>query len=143
MTSGKCGTSGGIRCDGVRALDCLRTVDGAVRRGSRDCGGVAMNESVSDLRKLARVTKEQELNSPGLTARAVAALTGATIHQLRYWDEIHLVVPSIQSTGGRTGVARIYSRGDLLRVKDICSHLENGCSLQELRKQERLFGVFV
>lgn len=102
---------------------------------------VAMSGSVTETRKLARLEKEQELNSPGLTARAVTALTGATMHQLRYWDEINLVVPSIQETGGRTGVPRIYSRDDLERVKDICSLRREGWSLQELRRQRLLAGV--
>ena len=44
----------------------------------------------------------------GFTAHQATRLTGCTPRQLRYWDQIGLVRPSVQSTGGRPGVPRLY-----------------------------------
>ncbi len=81
----------------------------------------------------------------GFTAEQASRFTGSTAHQLRYWDRIGLVCPSIQRTGGRPGVRRKYSFRDLVALKMICSLLDAGMSLQQvrraltyLRKKERL-----
>ena len=37
----------------------------------------------------------------GFTVLQACRFTNCTAHQLRYWDQIGLVRPSIQSTGGR------------------------------------------
>ncbi|MGH2736380.1 MAG: MerR family transcriptional regulator, partial [Actinomycetota bacterium] len=60
--------------------------------------------------------------------------TGCTAHQLRYWDRVGLVKPSIQSTGGRPGVRRLYSFRDLVSLRVIRSLLDGGMSLQRVRK---------
>lgn len=70
----------------------------------------------------------------GFTAAQACRYTGATPHQIRYWDRIGLVRPSIQSTGGRPGVRRYYSFRDLVQMKVICSLLERGTSLQRIRR---------
>ncbi len=70
----------------------------------------------------------------GFTAEQATRFTGCTPHQLRYWDRIGLVRPSVQSTGGRPGVRRLYSFRDMVSLKVIRSLLEGGMSLQRVRR---------
>lgn len=70
----------------------------------------------------------------GFTAQQAQALTGCTHHQLRYWDRVGLVSPSIQGTGGRPGVRRLYSFRDLVALRVVRSLLDNGMSLQRVRR---------
>ena len=70
----------------------------------------------------------------GFSAEQASRLTGCTSHQLRYWDRISLVKPSVQSTGGRPGVRRLYSFRDLVSLRVIKSLLEGGMSLQRVRR---------
>lgn len=68
------------------------------------------------------------------TSHQASRLTGCTRRQLRYWDEIGLVRPSVQSTGGRPGVPRLYSFRDLIALKVVKSLLDGGMSLQRVRR---------
>lgn len=70
----------------------------------------------------------------GFTADQASRFTGCTAHQLRYWDRIGLLKPSVQSTGGRPGVRRLYSFRDLVSLKVVHSLLEAGMSLQQVRR---------
>lgn len=70
----------------------------------------------------------------GFTAEQASRFTGCTAHQLRYWDRIGLVRPSVQETGGRPGVRRLYSFRDLVSLKVIRSLLNGGMSLQRVRR---------
>lgn len=70
----------------------------------------------------------------GFTALQACRLTGCTAHQLRYWDRVGLVRPSIQATGGRPGVRRLYSFRDLVALKVIRDLLSGGMSLQRVRR---------
>jgi DNA-binding transcriptional MerR regulator len=70
----------------------------------------------------------------GFTADQATRFTGCTAHQLRYWDRIGLLKPSIQSTGGRPGVRRLYSFRDLIALRCIHSLIEGGMSLQRVRR---------
>ncbi|MDP3984155.1 MAG: helix-turn-helix domain-containing protein [Acidimicrobiia bacterium] len=70
----------------------------------------------------------------GFTAEQASKLTNCTPHQLRYWDRVGLVVPSIQGTGGRPGVRRLYSFRDLVALRVVHSLLVNGMSLQRVRR---------
>ena len=70
----------------------------------------------------------------GFTAAQACRFTGCTPHQLRYWDRINLVRPTLQSTGGRPGVRRLYSFRDLVALKVVRSLLEGGVSLQRVRR---------
>lgn len=70
----------------------------------------------------------------GFTADQATKLTGCTHHQLRYWDRVNLVSPSIQRTGGRPGVPRLYSFRDLVALRVVRSLLDNGMSLQRIRR---------
>jgi DNA-binding transcriptional MerR regulator len=70
----------------------------------------------------------------GFTAEQASRFTGCTPHQLRYWDRISLVTPSVQSTRGRPGVRRLYSFRDLVSLRVIKSLLDGGMSLQRVRR---------
>ena len=70
----------------------------------------------------------------GFTAHQATRLTGCTPRQLRYWDEIGLVKPSVQRTGGRPGVPRLYSFRDLVALRVVRSLLDGGMSLQRVRR---------
>lgn len=70
----------------------------------------------------------------GFTAEQASRLSNCTHHQLRYWDRVGLVSPSIQGTGGRPGVRRLYSFRDLVALRVVRSLLDNGMSLQRVRR---------
>ncbi len=70
----------------------------------------------------------------GFTSHQASRLTGCTPRQLRYWDQIGLVQPSVQSTGGRPGVPRLYSFRDLVALRVVRSLLDGGMSLQRVRR---------
>jgi DNA-binding transcriptional MerR regulator len=70
----------------------------------------------------------------GFTADQASRFTGCTAHQLRYWDRIGLVKPTVQSTGGRPGVRRLYSFRDLISLRCVRSLLDGGMSLQRVRR---------
>lgn len=70
----------------------------------------------------------------GFTTHQATKFTGCTSRQLRYWDEIGLVTPSVQSTGGRPGVPRLYSFRDLIALKVVKSLMDGGMSLQRVRR---------
>lgn len=68
------------------------------------------------------------------TAQQASALTGCTSHQLRYWDKVDLVAPSIQGSDGRPGRRRLYSFRDLVALRVVKSLLDNGMSVQRVRR---------
>ncbi|HUF15307.1 MAG TPA: helix-turn-helix domain-containing protein [Acidimicrobiia bacterium] len=68
------------------------------------------------------------------TAEQACRLSNCTHHQLRYWDKVGLVKPSVQPTGGRPGVRRLYSFRDLVALRVVRSLLDNGMSLQRVRR---------
>jgi DNA-binding transcriptional MerR regulator len=70
----------------------------------------------------------------GFTAHQASRFTGCTPRQLRYWDQIGLVGPSVQQTGGRPGVPRMYSFRDLVALRVVKSLLDGGMSLQRVRR---------
>ena len=70
----------------------------------------------------------------GFTSHQSCRLTGCTPRQLRYWDHVGLVRPSVQGTGGRPGVPRMYSFRDLVALRVVKSLLDGGMSLQRVRR---------
>ena len=68
------------------------------------------------------------------TAEQACRLSNCTHHQLRYWDRMDLVSPSVQTSGGRPGVRRLYSFRDLVALRVVRSLLDNGMSLQRVRR---------
>jgi DNA-binding transcriptional MerR regulator len=70
----------------------------------------------------------------GFTAAQACQLTSCTPHQLRYWDKVGLITPSLQTTDGRPGRRRIYSFRDLVGLRVVKSLLDNGLSIQRVRR---------
>jgi DNA-binding transcriptional MerR regulator len=70
----------------------------------------------------------------GFTAAQACQLTSCTPHQLRYWDKVGLVKPSVQTTDGRPGRRRIYNFRDLVGLRVVKSLLDNGLSIQRVRR---------
>lgn len=70
----------------------------------------------------------------GFTAEQASRLTGCTPSQIRYWDKVRLVQPSVQQTGGRSGVRRMYSFRDLVMLRAVRGLKDNGMSLQRIRR---------
>ncbi|MFH1104423.1 MAG: MerR family transcriptional regulator [Actinomycetota bacterium] len=70
----------------------------------------------------------------GFTSQQACRLTACTPHQLRYWDRVGLVEPSIQGTGGRPGRRRLYTFRDLVALRVVRSLLDNGMSVQRVRR---------
>jgi DNA-binding transcriptional MerR regulator len=68
------------------------------------------------------------------TAQQASRLTACTAHQLRYWDRVGLVQPSVQGTGGRPGRRRLYAFRDLVALRVVKSLLDNGMSVQRVRR---------
>ncbi|MEX0651353.1 MAG: MerR family transcriptional regulator [Actinomycetota bacterium] len=70
----------------------------------------------------------------GFTTHQACKFTGCTPRQLRYWDQIGLVQPTVQGTGGRPGVPRLYAFRDLVALRVVKSLLDGGMSLQRVRR---------
>lgn len=70
----------------------------------------------------------------GFTSHQACRLSGCTPRQLRYWDQIGLIRPSVRRTGGRPGVPRLYSFRDLVALRVVKSLLDGGMSLQRVRR---------
>ena len=70
----------------------------------------------------------------GFTSSEAMRFTGCSYNQLRYWDKVSLVKPSIKGTGGRPGVRRIYNLQDLVALRVIKSLIDNGMSLQRIQR---------
>lgn len=70
----------------------------------------------------------------GFSVKHACRFTGCTSHQIRYWDQSGLVKPSVQATGGRPGVRRLYSFRDLVALKVVKAMLDGGMSLQRVRR---------
>lgn len=82
----------------------------------------------------ATVLGEVQALQEAFTAQDACRFTGCTHHQLRYWDRVSLVSPTVQGTGGRPGVRRLYSFRDLVALRVVKSLLDNGMSLQRVRR---------
>ncbi len=66
-------------------------------------------------------------------SKTVSRITGLTTRQIDYWDRTHFIKPSVREAAGY-GSARIYSFEDLIQLKVAKSLLDNGISLQRIRK---------
>ena len=64
-------------------------------------------------------------------------MSGCTPHQLRYWDKVKLVSPSIQSSNGKPGVPKFYSFRDIVSLRVVKTLLDNGMSIQRVRRAWR------
>jgi DNA-binding transcriptional MerR regulator len=70
----------------------------------------------------------------GFTTHQACKFTACSPRQLRYWDQIGLVQPTVQGTGGRPGVPRLYAFRDLVALRVVKSLLDGGMSLQRVRR---------
>ena len=77
------------------------------------------------------------MNKDAFTSKQACYLSGCTSHQLRYWDKVKLVSPSIQSSFGKPGVPKLYSFRDIVSLKVIKTLLDNGMSIQRVRRAWR------
>jgi DNA-binding transcriptional MerR regulator len=77
------------------------------------------------------------LNKVAFTSKQASYLSDCTSHQLRYWDKVGLVTPSIQSSHGKPGVPKLYSFRDIVSLKVIKTLLDNGMSIQRVRRAWR------
>lgn len=81
---------------------------------------------------------------PGFSAADACTYTGCTHSQLRYWDTVGLVRPSVRPTNGKAGVRRCYAFADLVALRSIKSLLDAGVTLQRVRRafaQLRISGL--
>ena len=69
----------------------------------------------------------------GFSGPQVCDIVGITYRQLDYWDRTDLLKPSLSAAQG-SGTQRLYSYGDLVRLKIIKGLLEAGVKLQTARK---------
>ena len=74
------------------------------------------------------------MKKDAFTSKQACYLSGCTSHQLRYWDKVKLVSPSIQSSFGKPGVPKLYSFRDIVSLKVIKTLLDNGMSIQRVRR---------
>ncbi|MXY75562.1 MAG: MerR family transcriptional regulator [Acidimicrobiia bacterium] len=79
-----------------------------------------------------RRSQGDKLLQEGFNSEDASRLTGATPSQLRYWDKLRLVQPSIQGTEGRPGKRRKYSFRDLVMLRVVVTLKANGLSLQRI-----------
>lgn len=73
----------------------------------------------------------------GFSGAQAARLTGCSVHQIRYWNQIDFVTPSIGADSrSRSGsvVRRSYSFGDLVALRIVKSLLDGGMTLKQVRK---------
>ena len=66
-------------------------------------------------------------------SKTVCKLVGISKRQIGYWDETHLIKPSVQEAGGR-GSVRLYSFADLVQLAVVKSLIDQGITLQKIRK---------
>lgn len=77
------------------------------------------------------------MKNNAFTSKQACYLSGCTPHQLRYWDKVNLVSPSIQSSKGKPGVPKFYSFRDIVSLRVVKTLLDNGMSIQRVRRAWR------
>ncbi|MDO8445635.1 MAG: MerR family transcriptional regulator [Deltaproteobacteria bacterium] len=65
--------------------------------------------------------------------KTVIKVTGLTMRQVDYWDRTHFIKPSLKEASGY-GTARLYSFKDLVQLKSAKTLIDQGLSLQKIRK---------
>ena len=66
------------------------------------------------------------MKKDAFTSKQACYLSGCTSHQLRYWDKVNLVNPSIQSSNGKPGVPKMYSFRDIVETQKQEMNREKG-----------------
>ncbi|MEW6188240.1 MAG: MerR family transcriptional regulator [Thermodesulfobacteriota bacterium] len=65
--------------------------------------------------------------------KTVTKVIGLSARQIDYWDKTHFIKPSLKEAAGY-GSVRLYSFEDLVRLKVAKTLIDNGISLQKIRK---------
>lgn len=68
----------------------------------------------------------------GVSTAVAAAVAGATVRQIKYWDSTGLV-PAMYSPG-RQGIGRKWSLSNLVQLRTVATLRESSVSLQACRK---------
>ncbi len=76
----------------------------------------------------------------GLTTNEVTKATGLTCRQLNYWSHLGFMEPSVQKSSG-PGTQKLYSVGDVMRLRCLRELRSAGWSIQKLRKAINLMRV--
>lgn len=66
-------------------------------------------------------------------SKTACKIIGISKRQIDYWDRTHLIKPSVQEAAGR-GTMRLYSFSDLVQLAVAKSLIDQGISLQKIRK---------
>src|SRR5439155_3291970 len=106
------GRSGG---SSPRVTSALATASRRVVQPTLPSPGASRSVDESPRRQISRGVRNVErarVRMEGFTTHQACKFTGCTPRQLRYWDQIALVQPSVQGTGGRPGVPRLYAFRD-------------------------------
>lgn len=74
-----------------------------------------------------------DVTREGFNTEQARQLVEASPRQIRYWDQMGLVKPSLRPAGGR-GSRRLYSYMDLLALKTVARFRELNLSLQRIRR---------
>ena len=74
------------------------------------------------------------MKKDAFTSKQACYLSACTSHQLRYWDKVGLVSPTVQSSNGKPGVPKLYSFRDIVSLRVIKTLLDNGMSIQRVRR---------
>ncbi|NLT21686.1 MAG: MerR family transcriptional regulator [Syntrophorhabdus sp.] len=65
--------------------------------------------------------------------KAIHKITGLTVRRIDYWDRTHFIKPSVSEASGH-GSVRLYSFTDLVQMRVAKTLLDEGISLQKIRK---------
>ena len=79
-----------------------------------------------------RDKRDKREERKGYRTGLVLKVVGISYERLNYWAKIGFIKPSVQEGGRRA--RRLYSFADLIRLKTAKNLLDNGISLQKLRK---------
>jgi len=65
--------------------------------------------------------------------KTIHKITGLTVRRIDYWDRTHFIKPSVSEASGH-GSVRLYSFADLVQMRVAKTLLDEGISLQKIRK---------
>lgn len=65
--------------------------------------------------------------------KTIHKITGLTVRRIDYWDRTHFIKPSVSEASGH-GSVRLYSFTDLVQMRVAKTLLDEGISLQKIRK---------
>ena len=73
----------------------------------------------------------------GIPTRTVSSVTGIAMPTLRYWVNSELITPSVRGRSGRRRTM-LWSVDDIVTLRVFADLRQKGCSLQSIRKAQRL-----